>query len=237
MLQHYAAVRRVATAIANAAETAVVGLRAGRVQGEETFTDRMIGAIEERLQGGVTTEELVHESKSHTRQLAAIPDVLDNSPSITWSALTLTAHKRGAQEKSFGADFLGALEIRLPDYHVKKGFLSQAKLTEPDARMTSREFTRLQKQCNKMLSHTSDSFIFLYSTQGIRVASALGIVGMTNSTNPYHTYTRSLERFFEEHLQCFVGDRRIRAATPEALNALRTRLDARTGFLLVAEEL
>jgi hypothetical protein len=150
--------------------------------------------------------------------------------------MTLTSNQRSAQESEFGADFLGALEIELPDYEVKKGFLSQAKVVERGERMSAREFERLRGQCNDMLAHTPDSYVFLYSRDGVKVTSAIAIRGMKSSTDPYETYTRSLSRFFEEHFESFVGDHRIQAANKHTLETLRADLDARTGFLLSAEE-
>jgi hypothetical protein len=236
MLQHYSAVRSAATAIANAAETAVRGLNEGRVQGEEAFTDRMIGAIEERLRGGVSTERLAGQSVDKIAHAESDIYVANRSPSITWSAMTLTSHKRSAQETEFGADFLGALEIELSDYRVKKGFLSQAKLVEPKKGMSSGEFSRLQSQCEKMLAHTPAAYVFLYSRKGIRVASALSVVAVTDKRNPYDLYTRSIERFFEEHFQSFLGDQRINSANLKTLELLRAEYNARTGFLLRAAE-
>ena len=160
MIRNYAIIRESASVAADAAMTAVHGLQEGHIQNEESFTDRMIGAIEDRF-----------------RDLRV--------KGVSWSAMTLTAHQRKAQETEFGADLLGVLDINLPDFHVQKGFLAQAKLAEPEEHFGRNEFDRLFHQCETMLAHTADAFVFLYSRNGIYVVPAVSVVGLSQAQNPF----------------------------------------------------
>ncbi len=207
MIRNYTIIRESAAVAAKAAMTAVRGLQEGHIQNEETFTDRMIGAIEDRFQN------------------LAIKGV-------SWSAMTLTAHQRKAQETEFGADLLGVLEVKLPDFQVQKGFLAQAKLVEPDEPFSTAEFRRLAGQCESMLAHTSDAFVFLYTRNGIFVVPAMSVRGLRGRHNPHVLYTRSIARFFEEHFQSFIGDGRIYRADATALDTLRADLAARRALML-----
>src|SRR5262245_29806061 len=96
---------------------------------------------------------------------------------VRWSAKTLTSMVKDSQENEFGADFAGVLDIDIPRYSVKKGFLAQAKLIEPTDRMPARELQRLIEQCDQMLRYSSDSFVFLYSRESISVVPAISVVG------------------------------------------------------------
>jgi len=207
VIEGYAIIREAAHEAADAAKTAVEGLREGRIQGEEPFTDRMIGAIEQRMNGLQTK-------------------------GIRWSALTLTAHQRGAQETTFGADFMGVLHINLPDFRVQKGFLAQAKLLEPNAYFSPNESRRLAEQCRRMLAHSPDSFVFLYSRYSIRVVPAISVVGLHQPMSPYALYRRSIARFFEEHFESFIGDSRMSGPNVESLKALQEQVGTRLVLFL-----
>jgi hypothetical protein len=84
----YAIIRAAATHLANAGNRAVTALAGGRVEQEPAFTDRMLGHIEEAMNGFVTK-------------------------GVRWTAKTLTDRGRNSQEREFGADFAGVLDIDL----------------------------------------------------------------------------------------------------------------------------
>lgn len=209
MIHGYEIIKASATAATNAALTASKAFKDGRIQNEETFTDRMIGAIEERF-----------------RSL--------RTKGISWTAMTLTAHQRNAQETEFGADLLGVLEIDLPDFTVKKGFLAQAKLVAPDESFSQAEFDRLVKQCEAMLRHSPDSYVFLYTQEDIAVVPAISVVGLRERRNPHELYRRWIRKFFEEHFESFIGDRRLYRLDPATLDELRAAVAARRALFLKA---
>ncbi|MDD5705220.1 MAG: hypothetical protein PHR35_04800 [Kiritimatiellae bacterium] len=103
MISYYHAVREVARHSGEAIDHSVDALRDRKVEQEPAMTDRMLGAIEESLSDFTSRD-------------------------IRWRAKTLTDRGRGAQETTYGAYFLGVLNIDLPDFTVAKGFLAQAKL-------------------------------------------------------------------------------------------------------------
>jgi len=208
-IRHYAIIREAATHIAEAAGGTVEVLVDGRVEQEPAFTDRMLGRIEGAMEGFVRK-------------------------GVRWSAKTLTDRGRGSQEREFGADFAGVLNIDLEDYKVRKGFLAQAKIIEPDVRVAPADIERMVVQCEQMLRHTPDSFLFLYSMQGISVVPAVSVLGSPFS-NPHDLYARSLSRFYEEHFECFIGDRDISSPDPQMLDGLRERLRVRTLSYLSAQ--
>jgi hypothetical protein len=125
------------------------------------------------------------------------------------------------------------LNIDLEDFRVSKGFLPQAKTIEPRVWVPAAETQRMVVQCEQMLRHTPDSFLFLYSMRGISVVPAVSVVGGRFS-NPNELYARSLSRFYEEHFECFIGDREISSPSPKMLDALRERLRVRTLSYLAA---
>jgi hypothetical protein len=201
MIRYYGIIRESAQRASEAAERTTGSLIERTVEQEPAFTDRMLGRIEEAMEG--------YEIKG-----------------VRWKAKTLTDRAPGAQEKTYGADFIGVLEISLIDYHVNKGFLAQSKLIEPNEHMTPDEVGRMKEQCEKMLNLSPDSYLFLYSTTGIRVVPALSVVS-GDSNNPYDYYSRSVSAFFEAHFESFVGDRKIGAPRIEVLEKLRAENNAR----------
>jgi hypothetical protein len=206
MIAYYHAVRGMARRMARATERTVDALASDRIEQEPAFTDRMLGAIEESVDG--------YRAKG-----------------IRWEAKTLTDRGAGSEESKFGADFLGVLNIELPDFSIAKGFLAQAKLVRHGSVQNT---TVLKQQCEKMLRLSPDSFVFLYSDEWVRVVPAVSVLG--TDTDPIELYSRSAARFFEHHLECFIGDREIRAATPKALERLRERYNARSALWLAGRE-
>ena len=140
---------------------------------------------------------------------------------ILWTAMTLQSSSgSGAEERRHGADLLGVLDIALPDFEVKKGFLAQAKRAEPGIPMSNSEWDRMTEQCETMLSRTPDAFVFGYSDErGIRVYPATAVVG-SDTRDLFDLYDRSIRSFFESHLECFIGDHRLNSPDIETLDAL-----------------
>lgn len=66
----------------------------------------------------------------------------------------------------------------------------------------------LKKQVKKMLRITPDSFVFVYSSEGIFTVPVLSING---SNNQALLYGKQLIPFFQEFFTCFIGDKKLRA--------------------------
>jgi len=144
------------------------------------------------------------------RMLARIEDAVNEAPNTRarWRARTLTDRGRNAEESVLGADFHGTFEVFSSEIRVAKGFLAQAKLLEPSATLPSRDLSRLREQCQRMLDLSPDSFVFLYSTKGVRVASAASVTSATNGVID-DLGTKTIAEFFLDHFKCFIGDPRL----------------------------
>jgi hypothetical protein len=210
MLKYRHIVRSSAAIAADAANRAFESYRDERVKHEPGVTDRMLGAIEEALNGKVVKD-------------------------VRWTAATLKpASGQGAEELRHGADFIGALHFGLADYTVKKGFLAQAKLAEPGLRFSTRGWKHLQSQCQKMLELTPDSFVFCYSkTNGIRVIPAISVLGAA-TLELLSLYNHGISRFFEDHFSSFIGDAALGIPNVAVLDELRKRYDAERALYLGA---
>ena len=196
MIRHFRAVRQIAREISDAADGALDAYIEDRAGEEPQLTDRILGAIEDRVR----------------RQS------LDG---IMWTARTLkTSRGIAAEEKRHGADLMGVLDLKLPDYYAAKGFLAQAKKAEPGQKFAKREWKRLHLQCERMLLRTPDSFVWAYSKlAGIRVFSANSVLGL-GTRDIFNLYSRSMSSFFENHIECFIGDHRLNLTNIETLDAL-----------------
>lgn len=196
MINNPGMVRAVARKIADAADGAMDAYREGRVLQEPQITDRILGAIEERLRA---------------RPISG----------VVWKARTLrTSRGAAAEERRHGADLLGVLDIDVPGYRTKKGFLAQAKKAEPGKRFAAGEWRRLVEQCQVMLARTPAAFVFAYSEErGVRIFPANAVVS-SQRTDLFDLYDRSVASFFESHIECFIGDMRLNSPKIETLDAL-----------------
>jgi len=207
MLWKRGIVRKSARRIADAVDHTVEAWREERMSEEPDFTNRMLGAIEQAMHGF-------------------------SLKGVSWSARTLTSHMRNAEERRYGADFMGVLSVNLPDYQVNKGFLAQAKRAD---RLDAREMRRLREQCERMLTLSPDSFVFVYSDTGVYIVPAIAVLAAAPSLPPSELYARSVARFFEEHFESFIGDRAVSSPTPDTLEKLMERFHARRALYIQAE--
>lgn len=227
MIRHLKSVRKIAREISDAADGALDAYREGRVEEEPQLTDRILGAIEDRIRSRqlVAYEEhtLVGEMPDPNRILSVTKRgiVKRSLGGIAWKARTLrTGRSIAAEEKRHGADLMGILDLALPDYSATKGFLVQAKRVEPGQQFSKRDWDRLCSQCKTMLLRTPASFVWVYSkSRGIRIFSASSVLGL-ESRRIFDLYSRGVSSFFENHIECFIGDRRLNSTNVEMLDAL-----------------
>jgi hypothetical protein len=198
MLKYRRIIQDSARRIADAANLTVDEYILDHVEHEPEFTGEMLGRMKQAMHGYI-------------------------SRGVRWTAKILTSQGPKAQEKTFGADFMGVVEFDLPEYRVTKGFLAQAKRIEHDQRVTPGEWTRMVEQCKEMLAVTTECFVFIYARSGIIVVPALTIASATAPTNPHEFYSRTALRFYKDHFECCVGDRAISSADIRTLERLRAR--------------
>ena len=207
MFRNKKLVNGIISSIRTAANHTLDAFSEKRTEHEPSFTDRLLNSIELQIDGKIIG-------------------------GVKWTAKTLTDRGANSQESEFGADFLGALSLEFDDYNVKKGFLAQAKIVEPSDTFPKKESERLIDQCNKMLNHTSDAFVFLYSHQsGIEIVPAVEVVSARHC-NPHELTTKAITEFFKDHLECFIGDRSIQVANSETLKTLAKAYKTRNALLI-----
>jgi hypothetical protein len=200
MLRNLGVIRSAARRVAGAAERSIEDLNQRLVEQEPHLTDRMLGRIAEAMEG-------------------------QRRRGIKWTAKTLTDHGPGTQERQYGADFVGVLDIAIPGYRVAKGFLAQSKLIK-NGTMSTREFGRMVDQCKQMLELSASSFVFGMESTGIRVIPAVAVVASSGPDyifSPDSVYSRKISSFYEAHFECFIGDLNIHEASEDTLERLRAR--------------
>ena len=227
MIRHLRSVRKIAQEISVAANGALDAYREDRVIEEPQITDRILGAIEDRIRFRSFGPYDENGSTDTIPASVAISNMPDDSVirkrihRVVWQARTLrTGRGIAAEEKRHGADLMGVLDLDLPGYRAKKGFLAQAKKAEPNLRFSTGNWDRLRSQCETMLRRTLESYVWVYSkSEGIRVFSATSVLGL-GSKDIFDLYSRSVSSFFENHIECFFGDRRLNSTDIETLDAL-----------------
>ena len=199
MLRRYTMARKVAREISRAADGAFEGYRGGRKVDEPDITAQIVGEIRRHMRG---------------RKFGG----------VIWDAHTLTSRGKDAEEKIYGADLMSILDIDLPDYKIKKGFLAQVKKAEPgklsSGKFSPHEWNILGEQCEKMVKRTPDSFVFVYSRKkGIRIFPAVSVL-RSELRDIFDLYHYSVQTFFENHLKCFIGDLRLDSTDVRTLEIL-----------------
>jgi len=84
----------------------------------------------------------------------------------------------------------------------------------------SQRWNQLELQVDQMLTRSAASFVLIYSKQhGIRFVPAISVAGY-GRRDLFALNSMSLRDFFELHLACFIGDRRLSAAHIKTLDDL-----------------
>ena len=195
-MQRYAsAFSRASTRLAHAATKTVQDYSVGALPDEPTFTGAFVARLKDALDGFTTS-------------------------GIVWSGKVLSSHGPNTEETEFGADILGVLSLSLPGLRVVKGFLAQAKRQEPGSKLVRSEWDRLQIQCRKMIRHTPESFVFVYSLNGVYMIPAVKVLSCTDIEDLHTLHLKELV-VYRSPFECFIGDPRVDSATPAALEHLR----------------
>lgn len=131
---------------------------------------------------------------------------------LRWSASIMT-HRRGiaAEEARTGADLLIHVRLNTAKQKYSKGVLVQAKRVDAAGSMTTAGHTELVGQCNKMLAITPAAFVFNYTVNEMRCASAAKVSGMI-SRALHENCDWTSYRFFLELFRCPIGDPKITSA-------------------------
>jgi hypothetical protein len=186
-------IKVVAKRIADAAGTAIDDYAREVITDEPTITDRWIGAVRNALG---------KPPRGYGR----------GSTGIMWQAKTLRSSSgRAAEERRHGADLLGVAEVHVGSDVAIKGFLGQAKRTEPGDMLDNKRWQELQQQAETMLSRSPASFVLVYSKrQGIRFIPAISVANL-GRRDLFDFNSMAIEQFFQLHLACFIGDGRLSA--------------------------
>jgi hypothetical protein len=184
-------IKVVARLIAEAASTAIDAYAREQITDEPSITDRWIGAVE-----AATTVAFPRHSRRTT--------------GIMWRAKTLRpASGRGAEERRHGADLLGVADIHVGKNVARKGFLGQAKRTEPGEVLDNNRWDELVRQAATTLDRSPASFVLTYSKRlGIRFVPAISVTNL-GRRDLFDFNSMPLEQFFQLHLACFIGDPRL----------------------------
>jgi hypothetical protein len=207
-----------ASRLAGATNRVVRDYREGDVVHEEPFSDQLCGRLKETLEG-FETDNIVWQAD------VAVAD----KGRARLRARTLT---KNVEEPALGGDIIMVLDVETPEYVIKKGFFAQAKRLERGASIETREHKRLLEQCDKMLSVTPASMVFLYGRHGVHVVPAAA-VAQHKGPNLYDIQTYSLEVLYTDFALCWFGDPRIVATDRASLEDLRARFDAEAAIRFI----
>ena len=193
MLRRYK-IGKVAREISEAAYVAFEDYRRGYKMDEPDITAQIVGAIRDRIRA-------------------------KKIGNVIWNSHILTSRGKDAEEKRYGADLMGILDMELSDRNVKKGFLAQAKKIDP-GKISPQEWDRLTDQCKKMINYTCNSFVLVYSRErGIRMFHADEVLNL-KSRNVFDLYDYGIQTFFKHHLKCLIGDHRLNSTDIKTLDTL-----------------
>lgn len=194
------------------------------------IADAIQQLIEEHNQGIIT-----QEPDFTSRMVERIKNKMDDFhiKGIRWNAHVLSDRGPASEEKMHGADFVGVLNINIPGYSVKKGFLVQSKQIWNNKNLSQNEIQLLLDQCNRMLQLTPCSYVFIYQDDGVKIFPAISILASKGQFE--QVYKMSVNRFYELHFESFIGDRRISTLSVEQLEKLRHEYNARHALMLTTE--
>ena len=190
----------------------------------DSAANRLLAAAN-RTRDDMEARTLPDEPDVTSALVTRFRDALDRheKAGIRWSAKVLSSHGTGAEEKTFGAVFVGSLHIDFPDFEIRKGFLAQAKKQNEGRKLPSKEWDRLTEQCKNMMKYSNASFVLIYSLNGFFVVPAVSVLACKGSEDLHTLHPMRIHNFYKKHFRCFFGDYRIRDSSPSILDELQYR--------------
>lgn len=144
----------------------------------------------------------------------------DEKNGVEFRSRWLSPDDADEREPTSGANLGIVFEARLPNFQVATAALVRTAAGES---MPGRfHGGDLAADAARMLERTPASFVFVFPVAGrLRVVPANAIVAVANDGKPLpvdfseRLYARSLGRFVEELIECFVGDHRLARGVAE----------------------
>ena len=116
---------------------------------------------------------------------------------------------QGYTEIKTGADLAIMYDVDIPEYTLQTAILVQAKR---QGTRHYRKFRKAREQCGKMLSYTTDSFIFDYSKKEICAVPAVSVAGTDehvfgkNTKYPKKYHKKGVGALFKELFMGYLGN-------------------------------
>jgi len=206
MIADHHFVRAAAARIGEVADTTSTALADGLVKSETAFTDRWVRRAAKAVSG------FRHQG-------------------LRWRA---QAHVEPAADAgTYSADLICVLEIDLPDYSSRRGFLAQTLLIEQGSPPDAGRLGELRRRCSVMQAATPAAFVLIYRAKDVIVVPATAVVA--SSTRPDRLHRRKIGHFFEEFFSSFIGDPRVPGPKSAALEDVVRKQNARAGLALHVE--
>jgi hypothetical protein len=116
---------------------------------------------------------------------------------------------QGNIESKTGADLAILYDVEFSEYSLQTAILIQAKR---QGTSHYKDFSKAREQCSKMLSYTTDSFIFDYSEEEMCAVPAVSVAGtkdsaFQNSTKyPERYHKKGMKGLFQELFMGYIGN-------------------------------
>lgn len=194
-----------------------LGERAERA-GRETATVAEMLVAESGRAGGPTNADPALARRIRRELPRRLADAIDGSGKngVEFHARWLSPDDQRRESTPGGANLGIVFEARLPNYQVATGVLVRSATV---GSFPGGYTADLPEAAASMLERTSASFVFAFPVAGsLKVVPANAVAAVANDGKPLpddftgRLYARSAGRFFEELVECFVGDHRLIAS-------------------------
>lgn len=141
--------------------------------------------------------------------IQAVTDIDYNSRDIPDEFSIIPDRHQASIEGKTGADLAILYDVDLSEYSLQTATLIQAKR---QGTSHYKDFSKAIEQCSKMLSYTTDAFLFDYSEDEMCAVPAVSVAGTDESTfqdstkypNRYHK--KGLKGLFKELFMGYLGN-------------------------------
>lgn len=135
-----------------------------------------------------------------------IRERLDNKTisGLHWNVWTKIVPKK--TERIIGADLLISVQINLPNAQISKGILMQAKVNSAkNLGLWVKDPGELADQCDRMRTHTNDSFVITYGNSGTSILKG-ATVSAVKGKRLSRLHRWGVTEFFHIYFRCDYGD-------------------------------
>lgn len=234
---------RLTDKISVSVERVLENMRDGSIETEPNITDRLLANLERDFEPERSynqKDRIALRTRTLRDRGAKAPENIygaDLATLLDIDLLDYRLQKGFLAQSKWVPDPKLFIKARVEIIHKGGGLFSRGRVIQPDVNsekygqiafdITKADYDRMYRQCEEMLKVTSDSFVFIYSSDDLYVIPASAVVSAPHYNKRQKYYCKNFKLFMTDYLKSFIGDVTLRGIADRDFEQIKQRTNAR----------